>query len=213
RVPSEPEKRWKIEETFLLKLPNLSLPDLNLTREEIILLNYLISQGSIFRHTDIEKYLFTLQEKLKAFLPHNEQLQHSLSKLDDIFIPSGKLLKNYSGKEEIIDDLIDSILLHKTCLIIYHAFSTDKTKTFYIHPLKLFEHDGGLYVFVRIVKHDSIRIVAIERIQKLTVLQEIFEYPSDFNPEKILDSAFTITFSDPITAKIWFSPDQAKYII
>jgi predicted DNA-binding transcriptional regulator YafY len=205
-------KIWKLDEQYLTKLPDISLPELRLTKEEIILLFFLFSRGTVFKKTKLEKYLFSLKNKLDVFLPNNLKSEQAIAKLDDIFIPYSPELKDYSGKEDILDDLMDSIVQYKRCIITYYSLAVNQDKIFQIDPLKLFEHESGLYVFVRVVTYSSISILSVERIKKLTVLESRFEYPEGFNPEEILDSAFSLSFGDPVTARIWFSKDQAQYI-
>lgn len=209
---SETMKIWKLEEQYLTKLPDISLPELRLTKEEIILLFFLFSRGTVFKKTKLEKHLFSLKNKLDVFLPNNLKSEHAIAKLDDIFIPYSPDLKDYSEKEDILDDLTDSIVQYKRCIVTYHSLAVVQDKLFQIDPLKLFEHESGLYVFVRIVKFSSISILSVEQIKKLSVLERHFEYPAGFKPEEILDSAFFLSFGDPVTARIWFSKDQAQYI-
>ncbi|MBN2533513.1 MAG: WYL domain-containing transcriptional regulator [Spirochaetales bacterium] len=205
-------KKWQLDEQYLTKLPDMSLPDLRLTKEEIILLFFLFGRGTVFKKTKLEKYLFSLKSKLDVFLPDNLKSEQAIAKLDDIFIPYSPDLKDYSGKEDILDDLMDSIVQYKRCIVTYYSLAVNQDKYFQIDPLKLFEHESGLYVFVRVVKYSSISILSVERIKKFTVLESRFEYPAGFKPEEILESASFLSFGDPVTARIWFSKDQAQYI-
>ncbi|MBN2444615.1 MAG: WYL domain-containing protein [Spirochaetales bacterium] len=207
-----PAKIWKLEEQYLTELPDISLSELRLTKEEIILLFFLFSRGNIFKKTKLEKYLFSLKNKFDVFLPANLRTEQAIAKLDDIFIPHSPDLKDYSSKEEILDDLTDSIVRYKRCIVTYHSLAANKDKIFQIDPLKMFEHGSGLYVFVRVIKYMSISILSVERINKITVLESRFEYPAGFNPEEILDATSLFSFGDPVTARIWFSSEQADYI-
>ena len=78
--------------------------------------------------------------------------------------------------------------------------------------MKLFEHLGELYVFVRVVKYDSISILAVERIIKCTVLETKFDYPEEFRPEEILDTAHPLPPGDPVTARILFTKELASQV-
>jgi predicted DNA-binding transcriptional regulator YafY len=78
--------------------------------------------------------------------------------------------------------------------------------------LKFFENDGGLYIFAYITAYDEIRTLAVERIHRLQVTDIPFEYPEDFEPEKLLSSAFGIIFDKPIRLKVRFSKQVAPYI-
>jgi predicted DNA-binding transcriptional regulator YafY len=85
-------------------------------------------------------------------------------------------------------------------------------KSFKIDPLRFFERNGGLYVFIRTTSFGDIRILAVERIQDITALDSAFSYPNDFDPDALLDNAFGVFYDDPITVKIRFPAEQARYI-
>ena len=94
----------------------------------------------------------------------------------------------------------------------YHSYSSGKVSSFHIDPLKLFEWNGGLYASVRVPKYDSIRTLAVERINTLTITDKEFSYPEQYNPGEILEDAFGIIYDDPLTVKIRFCAKQAPYI-
>jgi predicted DNA-binding transcriptional regulator YafY len=204
------KKHWKLEERFLKKLPNRSLPDLNLSLSDIIALHIIKGHSRIYQGTDIEQAINTAFAKLDAFMP--EKLGDRIAKIRTLFVPSAKFAKDYSGKETIIEAVTDAVLRQETCLVEYHSFSDDTVKGFKIDPLHFFERDGGLYLFVRATSFGDIRILAIERINKLTSTGNTYEYPKDFDPDALLAEAFNLVYDDPVSVKIWFAPDQARYI-
>jgi hypothetical protein len=65
----ENEKRWKLEESYLKKLPNMKVPDVNLSLPEIISLYLLKSEGGLLKGTEIEKHTKSAFGKLSLFLP------------------------------------------------------------------------------------------------------------------------------------------------
>lgn len=210
KIPLEREKRWRLTETYLKKLPNMNIPDINLTLPEIISLHLLRGEASLFKGTEIEKHTQSAFRKLGFFVP--PEAFDKLSKIKALFASPAKSGKDYSGKEEIIDQLTDAMLKKETCRVKYHSFSDDKVKSFKIDPLHFFESSGGLYLFVNATTFGDILTLAVERIQEITPTGSLFEYPKDFDPEKLLEAAFDIVYEEPIDTKIWFSPDQARYI-
>jgi len=210
KIDFEREKRWKLEASYLKKLPNMKIPDIHLSLPEIISLYLLRSERSLLKGTELERNMTSAFGKLSMFLPKD-----ALSKLDKIkalFISSSKLAKDYSGKEDIIEGLTDAILKRETCIVEYHSFYDDKIKNFKIDPLHFFENDGGLYLLVNTTSFGEIRTLAVERIQKMSRTGKPFEYPDNFDAEALLESAFDIVYADPVKVKIWFSADQARYI-
>jgi len=210
KIPLEKEKRWKFEESYLKKLPNMKIPDVNLTLPEVLSLYLLKGGEGLFKGTEIEKNINSAFGKLGLFLP--EGALDKLSKIKALFISPAKFVKDYSEKEDIIDNLTTVMLNNETCKIEYHSFYDDKIKYFKIDPLHFFENDGGLYILVNTTTFGDIRTLAVERIQEITKTGEFFDYPKNFYPEELIESAFDIVYGDPVDVKIWFSSDQARYI-
>jgi len=202
KPPLEKEKRWRLEECYLRKLPNMKVPDVNLTVSEIVSLYFLKGEASLFKGTEIEKHTRSALGKLSLFVP--EDAFSKLHKIKALFVSTSKFAKDYSDKGEIIEQLTDAMLQKETCYIKYHSFYDDKIKNFKIDPLHFFENDGGLYLFVNTTAFGEIRTLAVERIQQITKTGASFEYPKDFDPEELLESAFDIVCGEPIDVKIWF---------
>lgn len=110
-IPLARHKRWKLEETYLKKLPNMKLPDIKLTVSEIMSLYMLRSEGVLFKGTDIEKHISSAFEKISMFVPKN--LFNQLNMIRALFVPSSKFAKDYSGKEFIIEQLMQAMLEKK----------------------------------------------------------------------------------------------------
>lgn len=202
--------RYRFLDTYLKKLPNLSIPELNLSLSEVIALYFIRGNSRIFKGTDIELDIESAFTKLDAFMP--EGLAKKLDRIKTLFTPTSKYAKDYSTKQEIIDTLTDAIFKQQTGLVKYHSFHDDSVRNFRIDPLCFFERDGGLYIFARATKFDQIRVLAVERIESLTVEETKFEPPDDFDPQTYLDGAFSIIYDDPTDFKILFSASVARYI-
>lgn len=204
------KKRYRFEESYLKKLPNMKVPELNLSLSELIALYFIRGNGKLFSGTDIERNIESAYTKLDAFMP--EGLAKKLEKVKTLFVSSSKFAKDYRDKQEIIETITDSIFRQQTCLVEYHSFHDDKMKGFKIDPLRFFERDGGLYLFVRATSYGHIRVLAVERINKLTITEATFSQPENFDPDALLENAFSIVYDEPVDVKIRFSAEIARYI-
>lgn len=210
KTPDERNKQWRLQSEYVKKMPNISVPEIKLSFSEMLALYLLKGEASLHSGTRLEAEALSAFEKIGAFLPGPVFKQ--LDKIKTLFIPQSKFAKDYSGKEEVIDTLADAILTQKICMVTYFPFYDEKQKQYLIEPLHFFESNGGMYIFVRVPRHDTIRTLAVERIQKLEKSEETFVYPENFKPEKLLESSFDIIYDDPVSLQLWVSKTQAKYI-
>ena len=211
-IPGEREKRWHLEEHFAHSLPNLHLPDIRLTTRERFLLYFMISQDRAFSGTGIESDLSSLREKLTALIPAPFPTSALADRIDSLFVAGTLHPKSYEHKDDIIDTILTAISVRSICTVTYEALSTGTTRTYTIHPLRLFEHDGALFVFIQIPKHNVTRILAIDRIEAITPTPDTFTDPPNFNPDTILSTTFDLTLDDPVHVTIHFSPEAARRI-
>ncbi len=204
------KKRFRFMDRYLKKLPNLHIPDLNLSLAEVIALYFIRGNARIYKGTDIERNIEGAFSKLDAFMP--DRMAEQVDMIKTLFITSSSFSKDYSDKQEIIDTITDAIFRRQTCTVHYHSFSDDQTKKFRIDPLHFFERDGGLYMFVRTSDYGHIRTLAVERVIQLDLTPETFVPPDDFDPERRLKGAFGIVYDDPVELRLAFIANTAKYV-
>ncbi len=125
--------------------------------------------------------------------------------------PVGK--KESTIQDQVFQDILKSIREKHSCVVSYESFSSGSIRTYQIHPLTLFEHGGGLYVFVYLPVLDKVIILALERIRDIQTSDDTFEIPKGYDAEKRLSDPFGIILSEqPFVARLQFDDDQAPYI-
>ncbi len=210
RLPESRQQRWMLEPGYVQRLPNLAVPDVSMTVSEMLALYMALSEATITRSAGFGERLEGLMAKLEHCFP--EGTTQKLRRIQTLFVTTDKFSKDYSGKENVIESLSDAILSQYICLIRYNAFGENRVNRFKIEPLHFVEHGGGLYAYVRTLKHGDVITLAVERIEELTVTDQTFEYPKDFDPQARLAQAFGMTSEDPMAVRIRFSKDQARYV-
>ena len=164
----------------------------------------------MFNGTEIHRHIQTALARLMFFVP--EDTRKELAALKRIFICKTMGSKTYAGMERAIKTLTESILDRRACIITYHVFYRDQIEDVEIGPLHFYENDGGLYLFAVKLKDKVVRSYAVERIKSIRTINKDVHYPESFNPEETLNSAFDMIHGDPVSVKIWFSKNEARYI-
>jgi predicted DNA-binding transcriptional regulator YafY len=155
---------------------------------------------------DLETAFAKIREALPAkSLPY-------LSRIQELFSARPDPWKDYSRKQDVIASLIDAVLHQRQARIAYYSFQSRRTKTYTLDPYRLVYYRGGLYLYARAHEYGEVRTFAVERVQKIEVLDAGFEIPGDFSPSEYARSAFGISGGRPETVELVFSPEMAGYI-
>jgi len=208
--PVENRTRKRLDKEFHQKVGPVNLPDIKFTASELIALYLLKGEAKAYTGSGLADNVTSAFAKIEMFAPRG--LATQLDKLQSLFLLDAKMAKSLAGQEEIIEQLTDAMLTNQTCYVSYHSFYDDTDKSFMIDPLHFFEHQGGLYLFVRATSFGDIRLLAVERINDVNPAGKTFTYPHDFDPDEKLKDAFGLVYDDPLDLEIWFSANQARYI-
>jgi predicted DNA-binding transcriptional regulator YafY len=155
---------------------------------------------------DLESAFGKIREALPAkSLPY-------LARIQDLFAARPDPWKDYSKKQDVIAALIDATLHQRQITIAYFSFNSRRTKTYTLDPYRLVYHHGGLYLYARAHEYGEVRTFAVERIQRIQVLDQSFKIPADFNVSEYSRGAFGIAGGKPVPVGVFFGADMAGYI-
>jgi predicted DNA-binding transcriptional regulator YafY len=198
------KKVWRLIEGYQQKLTqSFTLSELAALHFSRNMLSFL--GGAPFAQ-DLETAFGKISEALPArSLPYLERIQ-------DLFSARPDPWKDYSAKQDVIVGLIDAILHQRQARIAYYSFNSKRTRDYTLDPYRLVYYRGGLYLYARAQEYDEVRTFAVERVQKMEVLEDGFEVPSDFNPSEYARSAFGISGGEAQTVELVFRPAMAGYI-
>ena len=69
---------------------------------------------------------------------------------------------------------LEATLHHRQASLTYHSRSSERIKTYLVHPYRLAYAQGGLYLLAYVPEYAEVRTFAVERIQELSLLEERF---------------------------------------
>jgi predicted DNA-binding transcriptional regulator YafY len=155
---------------------------------------------------DLEAAFGKIREALPAkSLPY-------LARIQDLFAARPDPWKDYSKKQDVIAVLIDATLHQRQIRMAYFSFNSRRTKSYTVDPYRVVYYHGGLYLYARAHEYDEVRTFAVERIERIELLDLTFQVPADFNVSEYARGAFGIAGGRPETVEIVFEAAMAGYI-
>jgi predicted DNA-binding transcriptional regulator YafY len=152
-------------------------------------------------------------DKLSATLtPHMRQF---LDQLPRVLASKPDPLRRRTGTAErhqqIVARLLDATLHHRQATLTYHSKSSERIKTYLVHPYRLAYAQGGLYLLAFVPEYDEVRTFAIERVQDVSLLEERFT-PDETLPEAAFPHSMGVHSGPPERVAIEFAPAVAEYV-
>jgi predicted DNA-binding transcriptional regulator YafY len=111
----------------------------------------------------------------------------------------------------IVAKALDATLHHRQASITYHSKSSERTKTYLVHPYRLAYAQGGLYVLAYVPEYGEVRTFAVERIQDISLLEERFT-PIEDLPDTAFPHSLGVHSGPPERVEIEFQPPASDYV-
>lgn len=152
-------------------------------------------------------------EKLSSVLtPHMRQF---LDQLPRVISTKADPLKRAGGSEAengpIVSRLLEATLHARQATLVYHSRSSDRTKSYLVHPYRLAYAQGGMYLLAYVPEYQEIRTFALERIEDVSLLEERFT-PVEELPEAAFPHSLGVHSGTPEHVEIEFAADAADYV-
>jgi predicted DNA-binding transcriptional regulator YafY len=137
--------------------------------------------------------------------------------------PNDQEINNYiqfesavsTGGSEFLPQLLDAIKSSTLVTFSYASFVTDQPKNRKVVPLLLKEYRNRWYLISFDQDKKAIITYALDRLNDLTITDEIVQKPQDFNPDSYFKYAVGISTSNnenPVKIELEANPIAAKYI-
>ena len=155
-------------------------------------------------------------EKLSAVLtPH---MRGFLDQLPRIIATKPDPMRRRPGdqvevarEQQIISRALEATWHLRQATITYHSKSSDRTKSYLVHPYRLAYAQGGLYLLAYVPEYAEVRTFAIERLRDISVLDETFT-PIEELPDAAFPHSLGVHSGPPERVDIEFEPAVADYI-
>ena len=195
---------WALLDTAKSSIPiPFSLP-------ELMALYFSRGMMKALRDTVFFDSLESLFDKIKSTLPP-EYIDY-LGNIEDSLEVRAKPYKQYGKLREVIEKVSEAVVNKKHIEIAYYTMSRKSQARRKIAPYKIWFFDGTFYLIANCGLREDIRIFALDRIKALTLTDESFTAPEEFNIDEFMRSSFGVFHGEPVHVRIWFAPEIAGYI-
>ncbi|MDA8141426.1 MAG: WYL domain-containing protein [Desulfobacteraceae bacterium] len=127
---------------------------------------------------------------------------------------------DYTPHQEVIQNVVQAMQQKRICEVVYKAGHDNGIKQFFIKPLRLFTFKDTLYLCTQLARRPGERLkpklfdplLALHRIQSLSITERFFEYPKNFDFDKLFKNEFGLMKEKPFNAEVEFSGWAATYV-
>ncbi len=150
-------------------------------------------------------------EKLgSALTPHMRAFLDQLPRV--IATKADPMRRRFDPRQQpIIARALDATVNQRQAKLTYYSKSSDRTKTYLIHPYRLAYAQAGLYLLAYVPEYGQVRTFAVERIEDLSLLEERFT-PIEELPSEAFPHSLGVHSGSPEHVEIDFQPAIADYV-
>jgi predicted DNA-binding transcriptional regulator YafY len=114
-------------------------------------------------------------------------------------------------QQRIVARALEATLQHRQATLTYYSRSSDRTKSYLVHPYRLAFAQGGLYLLAFVPEYDEVRTFAVERVEEIALLEERFT-PVEEVAEEAFPHSLGVHSGPPERVEIEFEASLADYI-
>jgi predicted DNA-binding transcriptional regulator YafY len=150
-------------------------------------------------------------EKLSSALtPH---MRRFLDQLPRVIAtkPDPMRRKDDPRRQQIIARALEATVHQRQAILTYYSKSSDRTKSYKLHPYRLAYAQGGMYLLAFVPEYGEVRTFAVERIKEISLLEERFT-PIEELPDVAFPHSMGVHSGPPERVEIEFDEAVADYV-
>lgn len=210
-------KFWRIDSK-----PAGAMARSGLTFSELCALYFSRALLESFASTALLKDLHGALDKFEAAL--SPAMKKFLDKLPRVITAKAPHAKRQEMKTyETTARLLEASVAQRIVSMRYHSQESGREKDYVVHPYRLVQAQGGLYLIAFVPAYAELRTFAVERIRSATIQEEIFDVIAELDSDPFKNSLgvhrgaagkVQLRFHPQIAASIkertWHSSQQFK---
>lgn len=210
--PLVDEKRDRTTVWRLLHMPLKALNDAGLSVTEACSLYLSRALLVGFTGTPFEPGLAAIISRIEKSL--SPKVRAFLRKLPDVVQVKPVPRKNVTSPkhDEFVARLIEAATERRVCKLLYFSVHSDREKDYELHPYSLAYAEGGLYLSAYVPEYRQVRVFAVERVRRVTVLEKTFTPGTDLADDAFGQSLGVNRGGKAERIVIEFSPRVAAYV-
>ena len=209
--PLVDEKRDRTTVWTLLTMPLKALNDAGLSVTEACSLYLSRALLVSFTGTPFEPGLAAIITKIEKSL--SPRVRAFLKTLPEVVQVKSAPRKNVTSPkhDEFVARLIAAASDHRVTRLLYFSVHSNREKDYELHPYHIAYADGGLYLTAYVPEYRQVRVFALERVRKVTLLEGTFAPVKDLTTEAFGHS-LGVNRGKPERIQIQFTPRVAPYV-
>ncbi len=209
--PLVDEKRDRLTYWRLLTMPLKALNDAGLSVTEACSLYLSRALLVSFTGTPFEPGLAAIISKIEKSL--SPRVRAFLKKLPDVVQVKSAPRKNVTSPkhDEFVARLIEAASDTRVTKLLYLSVHSNREKDYELHPYNIAYAEGGLYLTAYVPEYRQVRVFALERVRKVTLLEQTFTPVKDLTTEAFGHS-LGVNRGKPERIQIQFAPRVASYV-
>jgi predicted DNA-binding transcriptional regulator YafY len=195
---------WSLMESARQPVPiPFSLP-------EIIALYFGRDVLKVLKNTVFYDSLESLFKKIRSTLPE-ESLKY-LKQIEKSLRAGTGPHKKYDKFKDAIETLNQAVIQKRAVEIVYYTMSRKKFTQRTVEPYRIWFYDGTFYLIGHCRWKKEVRIFAVDRIKMLSLTDQRFKMPDDFDVDEFMKASFGVFRGQPAKVRVLFAPDAAGYV-
>jgi predicted DNA-binding transcriptional regulator YafY len=195
--------RWAFVDTYKFKIPA------PFTLTELMSLYFYKDLVRVFKGTPFHDSIDSVFKKIQSTLP--PQALRYLDQVQSVFHVGIRPYSDYGRFRNILNQVNQAATECRRVEMVYHSLHRKEKTLRKVDPYKVWFYDGTIYLIGLCYLREEVRMFVLDRIKAVTLTNERFTIPKDFNLDDFMRHSFKVMHDELYTVKVRISPGWARW--